>query len=168
MLFPRPILLVVVLTILALGEMSAQRNEPSRLSPLVLTAKSIYFDNQTDAPKVGEKALKRLKKWGRFQIVQDRRQADLIFLLSADPYKGGYLIFADGTTGTIDKTGKIHEESTPYYNRAAPVRYAYLTVIDPHSGGKLWSEEARWGGLLTGFNSVGERLIAELEKQMKR
>jgi hypothetical protein len=166
--FPRLIVLIVVFTILALGEVSAQRNEPSRLSPLLLAAKSVYFDNQTGTPKVGEKALERLKKWGRFQIAQDRRRADLILLLSADPYKGGYLVFADGTTGTIDKTGKIDEEPTPYYNRAAPVRYAYLTVIDPHTGEKLWSEDARWGGLLTGFNSVGERLIAALQKQMKR
>lgn len=117
---------------------------------------------------VGNKALGQLKKWGRFRIVQDRKQADLIFLLSADPYKGGYIIMGGGQTGTIDIHGKIDEDPIPNYNKQAPVRYAYLTVIDPKTGDNLWSESRRWGGLLTGFNSVGERLVKELEKQTRK
>jgi hypothetical protein len=134
-------------------------------SPKILSAKSVYFDDRTGVDAVGNNALAQLKKWGRFQIVQDRKQADLIFLLSADPYKGGYIIMSGGQTGTIDSRGKIKEDRVPDYNRPAPVQYAYLTVIDPKNGAVLWSDSRRWGGLLTGFNSVGERLIKELEKQ---
>jgi hypothetical protein len=137
-------------------------------SPRILTAKSVYFDDRTGVDAVNNKALSQLKKWGRFQIVGDRKQADLIFLLSADPYKGGYIIMAGGQTGTIDTHGRIDEDPIPNYNKQAPVRYAYLTVIDPKTGQNLWSDSRRWGGLLTGFNSAGERLVKELEKQTKK
>ena len=58
-------------------------------SPRILSAKTVYFDNQTGSDAVGKSTLAQLKKWGKFQLVSDRKQADLIFLLSADPYKGG-------------------------------------------------------------------------------
>lgn len=115
---------------------------------------------------MGAAALAQLKKWGRFQIVQDKKLADLVFLLSADPYKGGYIIFASGQTGTVDSSGHVQEDRVPNYNRQAPVRDAYLTVIDPKTGQNLWSDSHVWGGLLTGANSVGERLVKKLEKQV--
>ena len=146
----------------------AQAQKQLAQSPRIQLAKSVYFDDRTGVDAVGNKALGQLKKWGRFRIVQDRKQADLIFLLSADPYKGGYIIMGGGQTGTIDIHGKIDEDPIPNYNKQAPVRYAYLTVIDPKTGDNLWSESRRWGGLLTGFNSVGERLVKELEKQTRK
>jgi len=46
-----------------------------------------------------------------------------------------------------------------------------LTVVDTAdtaTGEKVWSGEHVWGGLLTGFNSVGGRLIKDFEKQNKK
>jgi hypothetical protein len=43
----------------------------------------------------------QLKKCGQFQLVADPTLADLVFLLSADPYKGNDIIFASGRTGTL-------------------------------------------------------------------
>jgi hypothetical protein len=116
---------------------------------------------------VGAAALAQLKKWGRFQIVQDKKSADLILLLTADPYHGGYIIFASGQTGTVD-SGHVQEDRVPNYNRQSPVREAYLTVIDPRNGQNLWSDSHVWGGVLTGTNSVGERLVKKLEKQVEK
>jgi hypothetical protein len=48
------------------------------------------------------------------------------------------------------------------------VRDAYLTVIDSTTGQNLWSASHVWRGLLTGKNSVGERLVKKLEKQIGR
>jgi hypothetical protein len=132
----------------------------------ILSAKTVYFDDRTGVDAAGAAALAQLKKWGRFQIVQDKKLADLVFLLSADPYKGGYIIFASGQTGTMDSSGHVLEDRVPNYNRQAPVRDAYLTVIDPKTGQSLWSGSHVWGGLLTGANSAGKRLIKKLEKQV--
>src|SRR6266478_9519420 len=136
-------------------------------SPRILSAKSVYFQNQTGSDAVGKNALAQLKKWGKFQLATDPKQADLVFLLSADPYKGGNIIFAGGQTGSIEN-GHVTEDPVPNYNKQSPTRYAYLTVIDPKTGDNLWSDKHLWGGLLTGFNSVAKRLVKELENQTKK
>jgi hypothetical protein len=145
---------------------SAYAQKQLAKSPTILSAKSVYFDNQTGAEAVGTAALAQLKKWGRFQVVRDKQMADLILLLSADPYNGGYIIFASGQTGTVDTDGHIQQDRIPNYNRLAPVRDAYLTVIDPSTGKNLWSDSHVWGGLLTGKNSIGARLVQKLQKQV--
>jgi hypothetical protein len=134
------------------------------LSPRVLTATTAYFDNQTGSDAVGNGALAELKKWRKFQIAPDRQHADLVILLSADPYRGGKIIMSGGQTGSIDTRGQVEEDPIPKYGTVSPTRYAYLTVIDPATGENLGSAEHVWGGLITGFNSVGNRLIKELEK----
>lgn len=150
-----------------LGTNPAVAQKQLAQSPRILSAKSVCFNNQTGSDAVGKNALEQLKKWGKFQLVADPKQADLVILLSADPYKGGNIIFASGQTGRIDD-GRITEDSVPNYNKQSPTRYAYLTVIDRKTGDNLWSDKHLWGGLLTGFNSVGARLVNELEKQTKK
>lgn len=113
-------------------------------------------------------ALTEFKKWGRFRFVQDPKEADLIILLSADPYKGGFVITSGGQTGTVDENGQIEKDRIPNWDRLAPVRYAYQTVIDPKTRDTLWSDDHQWGGLLMGFNSVGERLVKKFENQAKK
>jgi hypothetical protein len=137
-------------------------------SPKMLSAKTVYFENRTGADAVGAAAVAQLKKWRRFQVVRDKQSADLILLLSADPYHGGYIIFASGQTGSVDANGQVQQDVVPNYNRLAPVRDAYLTVIDPITGNNLWTDSHVWGGLLTGKNSVGARLIQKLQKQMSK
>jgi hypothetical protein len=55
----------------------------------IASAKTIYFDEKSGVAGVGKKALDELSKWGRFEIVQDRKKTDLILVLSADPNQGG-------------------------------------------------------------------------------
>jgi hypothetical protein len=131
-----------------------------------LSAKSIYFDNQSGNKTVGTNAAAELKKWGKFQIIQDQKHADLVLLLSRDPYKKGDRGAAGGQSGGLDD-GDETNCRIPKWNKQRQTQYAYLTVIDSKSGESLWSAEHIWGGLLTGFNSVGERLVKELEKQSK-
>ncbi len=131
----------------------------------IASAKSIYFEDKSGVDAVGKKTLAELSNWGRFQIVQDRKMADLVIVLSTDPQQGGNLILSGGQTGTIDSRGNIEEDPVPNYNKLAPTRYAFLTVVDARTGDNLWSDSQRWGGLLTGFDSVGEHLVKEFEKQ---
>jgi TonB family protein len=115
---------------------------------------------------VAKNALAELGKWGRFQIVQDKKKADLIVVLSTDPQRGGNLILSGGQTGTIDSQGRIEQDRIPDYNKQTPVRYAFLDVIDAQTGESLWIDSRRRGGLFTGFDSVGERLVKEFERQI--
>jgi hypothetical protein len=160
--------LVVFLFTSLILSISADAQKQSAKSPNILSAKTVYFDNQTGTNAVGNAAVAQLKKWGRFQVVRDKHIADLILLLSADPYHGGYIIFASGQTGTVDADGRIQQDRVPNYNRQAPVRDAYLTVIDPTTGKSLWTDSHMWGGVLTGRNSVGARLVQQLQKQIEK
>lgn len=161
-----PLIVVIIVSVVATTSIVAQKQLAQ--SPQILTAKTVYFDNQTGSDVVGNNTLAQLKKWGKYRVVQERNQADLIFLLSADRYRGGNIILSGGQTGRVESDGHINQDQVPNYNKQSPTRYAYLTVIDPKTGVNLWSAEHLWGGLLTGFNSVGERLVKELEKQTKK
>ena len=160
-------LIVLILTTLV-APTSAQVQKQSAKSAKILSAKTVYFDNQTGVDAVGVEALAQLEKWGRFQVVKNKKVADLILLLSADPYRGGYIILANGQGGTIDRDGHLERDRVPDYTKQAPVRDAYLTVIDPKSGQSLWSDSHVWGGLLTGANSAGARLVRKLQKQIEK
>jgi hypothetical protein len=154
--------------ILSAFSSAGQTKDAPNAKARILAAKSIYFEDQISDAAVRDEALQQLKKWGRFQIVKDPKAADLIFLLSADPRKGGYLVFSGGQTGTVGKNGQIEEDEVPSYNKAAPVRYAYLTVYDVKTGANLWSAEHKWGGALTGFHSAGARLVNKLRKEIEK
>ena len=152
----------------ALSAASAADRKKQAPSPKILSAKTVYFRDETGADAVGKGALDELRKWGRFQIVTDREHADLVFVLSSDPYRGGLILLGGGQTATVDVEGHVEEDAIANYNTRSPSRFAYLTVVDAATGEKLWSGEHVWGGLLTGFNSVGGRLIREFEKQNKK
>ena len=143
------------------------KKDPKVILQRIRNAKFVFFDDQTGANATGLKAFEEMKRWGKYQLIADRSKADLIFMLSADRYKGGYVVFSGGQTGTIDGGGKIDEDRVPIFTRAAPVRCAYLTIIDPSNGEELWSASRQWGGLLTGFDSAGARLVRKLKKEVK-
>ena len=159
-------LLVLPIAILPGEESVLAQGQPSLAR--VLTAKTAYLDNQTGSSAVGDRALACLRGWGKFQIVADPSSADLLLVLSADPNKGGNIIFSGGQTGSVDRNGNIEEDSVPTFHKQSPTRHAYLTVIDRNSGKSLWTGDHVWGGLLTGFNSVGEKLILELREQLSK
>ena len=131
-----------------------RRNFPSRL----LTAKSVYFEDQTGFAAVGGDARRELEKWGRYQVVGSRDQAELIFVLSSK-------IEAEGVRSPIEDRRFGPDLSFNFRYRPAN---AYLTVDDAITGERLWSGRHLWGGLLTGFNSAGRRLIHKLRKQIER
>jgi len=157
---------ILVLTSLLVATPAVAQKQLAQ-SPQILSAKSVYFDDQTGSDAVEKNALAQLRKWGKFQLVDDPKEADLVFLLSADPYKGGNIIFTRGRTGRMGN-GHVTEDHVLDYNKQSSRRYGYLTVIDPKTGDNLWSDKRLWGGLLTGFNSVGQRLIQKLETQTKK
>jgi hypothetical protein len=99
--------------------------------------------------------------------VLDRRQADLILLLTAREHTGGYVTTGGRQTGTVDDAGNIETTSTPTYTTRVTVGYTYLTVIDAKTGDNLWSESKRWGSLYTGFRSATKGLIGELKKRIE-
>ena len=136
-------------------------------SPRIVNSKTVYFQNTTGSDAVGSEAPAELKKWGKYQIVSDR---------SKPTYSSFFLrihIRAETSNTQVGKparstiTAMSRRTAFPTTQRHYQLAHAYLAVIDPKTGENLWSDEHLWGGLLTGFNSVGARLISQLESQMK-
>jgi hypothetical protein len=114
----------------------------------VITAKTVYIDNQSEEAGVGEKARDELRKWGRFKLVSDRAEADLIFVFST----GAYTSYAT---------------SSPPYSTEVEANYTYLTIIDGTSGQHLWNASQKWGNLYGGYHSATRGLINDLKKRVE-
>jgi hypothetical protein len=132
---------------------SAQKKNLLEISPKITAAKSIYFTDQTGNAAVASKALAELQKWGRFKIANDPKSADLYIVLSAIRYSSDMTLFG-------------HPMSSD--DKAPPPEYAYLAVVDPATQESLWSDSTRWGGVLTGINSAGARLVKHLKDQISK
>src|SRR5437879_11048482 len=84
--------LLAVTFVLVSGFLTAANAQKRALSTRLFTAKSVYFDNQTGFTAVGDDAVRELQKWGRFQVVRRRDDADLVFVLSSKVYYGDDVI----------------------------------------------------------------------------
>lgn len=61
----------------------AKTNYPP-LPASVIAAKSVYIDNQTNDAEIADRAYDALTKWGRFKILKNAKDADLIIRITAD------------------------------------------------------------------------------------
>jgi hypothetical protein len=59
----------------------------NKLPPLpasVIAAKTVYIDNQTGHAEITDRAYDALSKWGRFKILKDAKDADLVLRFTAN------------------------------------------------------------------------------------
>lgn len=109
------------------------------LPPALLQAKRIYIDNRTlDCPECADHAFDELSKWGRFQVVTDPKDADLVFVLKSTSTERPVSVVANTTSTGVDSSqtnGTVisHEDDT-----------VYLTVLDAHTNQQLYSNSAYW------------------------
>jgi hypothetical protein len=102
--------------------------------------------------KAGITAQEMLLSWNRFRILEDRRNADVIFLLSANPYLGDYLTRDGPDTRPVFIAGVI------------------LTIIDARTGQSLWTDSRQWGSwrVVGATKDLMNDLRTEVESQVKR
>lgn len=137
------------MTALVVSSALAKKTERPALPAKIMQATTVYVD--CVCPRglavAQDTAVQQLQSWGRFQISQQRRESDLIFLFSGNPYLGDY-ITRDGPDP-----------------RPVIVDFTILTVIDPKTGQGLWADSRRWGSLRV--RGAAKDLIEELRQQME-
>ena len=150
---PLVIRLIRLLVILFCAEAcipAAFADTPARpiLSAKIMHANTVYVDCVCPRTMAiaRESALRELQSWGRFQISDDRRGADLVFLFSGNPYLGDYLT-RDGPD-----------------TRPVMIKNTIMTVIDPTTGATMWTDKREWGSWRVG--SATKDLINALRQQM--
>jgi len=92
---------------------------PQKISSKILAAKTAFLEDRSGVPAVGKAALDELKKWGRFQILADKTQADLFLVLSSSPPKGGHIIYSAA-------------KPAPSKNPALSMKIPFPTITNPH------------------------------------
>jgi hypothetical protein len=60
------------------------KDKPAPLPASVIAAKTVYIDNQTGHAEITDRAYDALNKWGRFKILKDAKDADLVLRFTAN------------------------------------------------------------------------------------
>ena len=60
------------------------KDKHAPLPASVIAAKTVYIDNQTGHAEITDRAYDELSKWGRFKILKDEKDADLVLRFTAD------------------------------------------------------------------------------------
>lgn len=97
--------------------------------------------------KTSGAAYEQVVGWGRFRVVPDPKSAELLLLISANPYLGDY-VTRDGPDKRV-----VHIETV------------YMNVLDPRTGESLWGDSQRVGSWFV--VSATKDLVDELREIME-
>jgi hypothetical protein len=114
------------------------KREPAPLSAQVIAAKTAYVENHGSA-RLKDRCYNELKKWGRWQIVEDRTKADLVIVLSSQEAQS-----STGRTQTYDpsmKTGTMTTGGWKYGTATSETSGSvHLELLDPKTGESLFAD----------------------------
>jgi hypothetical protein len=117
--------------------------------PKVSAAKTVYIDCDgcvRGMAAAWKAAFEELEDWGRYDVIPDPQKADLIILLSANPYAGDF-VTRDGPD-----------------MRAMKVDVTYMNVVDPRTGANLWGDSRQYGSFFVA--KATRALIEELRTRL--
>jgi hypothetical protein len=130
-----PALVAVVFLFLSPAPVRANEKRPS-LPASVLSARTVYVDNQTASAELQNTAYMELSKWGRFQIVDEPQKAQMVLRLS----NGNYVKFVPGGEKAPAQGPTVEKQNWMGADEAVPPGSTRISVIDPKSGTSLWSD----------------------------
>ena len=129
------ILLLLLLSLAFCGIATRVVGKPSVLPDSVLTAHTVFIDNQTTFPELEYAAVLEINKWGRFMLAE-RDKADLVLVLTSGTHVHA---IPDGQYPRSTGLNAFTEDSVP-------PGHTRLTLQDPKSGSSLWSGVHRTEG----------------------
>jgi hypothetical protein len=140
---------------LTVGILGAQ---PPALPQTVLSAHTVFVDNQTTFTELEYTAVLELNKWGQFQLAE-RDKADLVLVLSSGTHVRA---IPDGQYPRTTGLNAFTEESVP-------VGHTRIALLDPKSGATLWSDMHKTeGGKVKNGHLLDELRQAYEEAQKAR
>ena len=126
------LLLVVVLGLAAL-QMSAR---PNALPEAVVSAHTIYLENETGFPELQYTAILELNKWGHFDYAESREKSDLVLRLESASHV------------RVVPVGEYPGSSAKSDADASPIPpgHTRIVLLDPKTSTTLWSDIHRTEG----------------------
>jgi hypothetical protein len=128
---------VFFVAVMLLGFEIAHANDKRGTVPSkVLSARTIYVDNQTNDAELQNDALVGLTKWGRFEIVDSAQKADVVVRL----FGSSMVKFVPGGDAASTYNPRPVSDKPPTGEELAPPGCTRITVVEPKSGTILWSD----------------------------
>lgn len=128
--------LIVLATFLLSPELAWANDKRPSLPTSVLSARTVYVDNQTTSAELQNTAYTELSKWGRFQIVDAAQKADVVLRLS----NGNHVKFVPGNGDSPASDPKPAKQNWMGADEAVPPGSTRVSVIDAKTGNALWSD----------------------------
>jgi len=131
-------LLLFGIYLLAPSQVLANKTS-GQLPSAVLSAKTIYVDNQTNDATLQTAVCVELTKWGRLQIADSADKADLVLRLS----EGTVVKFVPGNGSAPVYDPPSAKTNLAVEDASLPPGFTRLTIVAPKTGDVLWSEQRK-------------------------
>src|SRR5262252_5971821 len=125
-----------------LAPQMAQTNTKAVLPGRVLTARTIYVENRTSNSEIQNHVYLELAKWGRFQIVDSPKKADMVLRLSGS----NMVTFVPAGEKTHIYDPAVSGRSAAMEEQT-PGDITCLTLIETTTGRTLWTEQRKTRGV---------------------
>jgi hypothetical protein len=129
---------LAILVVTLFDPSAAQANKTSSLPFSALAARSVYVDNQTASAELQNTAYIELSRWGRFEIVDSPKKADLVIRLSG----GTSVRFAPGGQNSpVAQSSSLlpAKQGSMSADEDVPEGSTRVSLVDPKSGNSLWT-----------------------------
>ena len=140
----------------------AENKTYAPLPDKVVSAKTVFFVNDSATARFGDDLYQQIKAWNRWQVVTDRSKADLVLVLSA----------SDTVPVVISSASVTGSGQTVYGSGVAAhgnmeTQHWHLYVMDAKTGENLWRADASMGGKLwRSWGSIAKSLLADIQKRL--
>ena len=131
--------------------------------PIFRSAKTVAIVNDSGHAQVGDRAYDELKKWGRYQIVSNTDDADLVFVFTVNETYTTTTGPARSTTSGVIIGNQVYTTTTTYPSTTTDVdRRTYLMVFDK-AGQKVWTDSHAWA-----LRSSTRQIIKSLRDRVEK
>ncbi len=131
-----PVATMVLAILLFDFGLAQARDKRAALPSKVLSARTIYVDNQTNDAEIQHDAYMGLTKWGRYEIVDTQQKADLVLRFTGS----SVVKFVPGSDASDKYDPKPVNENPAAGDELAPPGCTRITLLEPKSGDTLWGE----------------------------
>jgi len=134
-LFARVLITIAFFTVFGAAPVRSNEKRGS-LPSKVLSAATVFVENQTTSSELLNTAYTELSKWGRLQVVDTAQKADIVLRLS----NGNYVKFVPSGENTPVANAKTAKQNFVGADEAVPPGSTRISVIDPKTGSSVWSD----------------------------
>ena len=154
---------VVLAFLLLCNPAIAEEKIYAPLPDKVITAKTVFFVNDSGTARFGDDLYQQIKAWNRWQVVTDKTKADLVLVLSPSDTVPVVVSSASATASgqTVYGTGVTTAGNMQ-------TQHWHLYIMDAKTGDKLWRADASMGGKLwRSWGSIAKSLLWDIQKRLK-